>query len=60
VVYLIMKSLLTVNILVMAIGSSALAPSPYTVSVGNETNFPDLISSAAYYRFASVGDNILL
>lgn len=34
-----------------ALGSRALAPKPYTVSVGKLTNFPDLILSAAYFIF---------
>ena len=48
---------LAAKILATAPASSALAPSPYTVSVGKATNFPARISSAACFSLsdASLG-----
>lgn len=50
--------LFVVKIFLTLSGFKALAPNPYTVSVGKATNLPYLIYSAAFCKSDSEVDNI--
>ncbi len=57
-VFLIMHIPLTLNIDLIASASKALAPNPYTVSVGKDTSFPDCINLAHLLMFALLAGTI--